>query len=350
MKPIIRNDGHRPHEPNQEGDPVEIRQMQYFLCLAEEKNVTRAARQLNIVQPALSMQIAKLEAELGQKLFDRSAQGMTLTSAGETLLRLTAPIIRDVEYARQEMAQLGGRVSGQVSVGLITSVAQSTMASSSAIVARRYPEITLSVCEGYTETLIDWVNSGQLDFALINVPRRRTPLAAHHLMDEEMVFACREGAPIKLPAKLRFDHIADFDLVLPSKRHGLRLILDEHAAAVGIDLRPRLELDTLPALCDVIATTNFATVLPTIALRQSLASGAIRAHRFGEQKIVRSIAWVHHPRRTVSVAAKAVLDVISHDLAEAAASASKFVEPASRRATSLGDKPRQRRSRRGTAS
>ena len=77
--------------------------MQYFLCLADEKNVTRAARRLNIVQPALSMQIAKLEAELGQKLFDRSVQGMTLTSAGEALVRLTAPIVRDAEYARQEI-------------------------------------------------------------------------------------------------------------------------------------------------------------------------------------------------------------------------------------------------------
>ncbi|MGY3614527.1 LysR family nitrogen assimilation transcriptional regulator [Bradyrhizobium sp. USDA 10063] len=328
---------------------MEIRQMRYFLCLAEEKNVTRAARQLNIVQPALSMQIAKLEAELGQKLFDRSAQGMTLTNAGETLLRLTAPIIRDVEYARQEMEQLGGRISGRVSVGLITSVAQSTMASSSATVANRYPEITLSACEGYTETLVDWVNTGQLDFALINVPRRRTPHAAHHVMDEEMIFACRKESPIKPPAKLRFDHIVDFDLVLPSKRHGLRLILDEHAAALGIDLRPRLELDTLPALCDVIATTDFATVLPTIALRQSLASGAIRAHRFNEQKIVRSIAWVHHPRRTVSVAAKAVLDVISHDLAQAAKAAREFVEPASRGATS-SSRRRRRPPRRKTTS
>ena len=328
---------------------MEIKQMQYFLCLAEEKNVTRAARRLNIVQPALSMQIARLEAELGQKLFDRSVHGMTLTSAGETLLRLTAPIVRDAEYARQEMAQLGGRISGRVSVGLITSVAQSTMASSSATVASRYPEIILSACEGYTETLIDWVNSGQLDFALINVPRRRTPLAAHQVIDEEMVFACRRNGPIKPPAKLRFDHIADFDLVLPSKRHGLRLILDEHAAAVGIDLRPRLELDTLPALCDVIATTNFATVLPTIALRQSLAGGTIRAHRFDEQRIVRSIAWVHHPRRTVSVAAKAVLDVISHDLAEAAASARTFVEPASHGSTSSSRKLRQRRRRRTTS-
>jgi LysR family nitrogen assimilation transcriptional regulator len=324
---------------------VEIKQMQYFLCLAEEKNVTRAARRLNIVQPALSMQVARLEAELGQKLFDRSVHGMTLTSAGEALLRLTAPIVRDAEYARQEMAQLGGRVSGRVSVGLITSVAQSTMASASATVASRYPEITLSCCEGYTETLVDWVNSGQLDFALINVPRRRTPLAAHQVMDEEMVFACRRNGPIKPPAKLRFDHIADFDLVLPSKRHGLRLILDEHAAAVGIDLSPRLELDTLPALCDVIATTNFATVLPTIALRQSLAGGTIRAHRFDEQRIVRSIAWVHHPRRTVSVAARAVLDVISNDLAEAAASARTFVQPASRGATSSSRKLSPRHSK-----
>jgi LysR family nitrogen assimilation transcriptional regulator len=328
---------------------VEIRQMQYFLCLAEEKNVTRAARQLNIVQPALSMQIAKLEAELGQKLFDRSVHGMTLTGAGEALLRLTAPIVRDAEYARQEMAQLGGRISGRVSVGLITSVAQSTMASSSATVSSRYPEIMLSACEGYTETLTDWVNSGQLDFALVNAPRRRIPLAAHHVMDEEMVFACRKKAPIKIPAKLRFDHVANFDLVLPSKRHGLRLILEEQAAAVGIDLRPRLELDTLPALCDVIATTDFATVLPTIALRQSLASGTIRAHRFDEQRIVRSIAWVHHPRRTVSVAAKAVLDVISHDLAEAAAAARTFVESASCGSTSSFRKLRQRPQRRTTS-
>ena len=328
---------------------VELRQMQYFLCLAEEKNVTRAARQLNIVQPALSMQIAKLEAEIGQKLFDRSVQGMTLTSAGEALVRLTAPIVRDAEYARQEMAQLGGRISGRVSVGLITSVAQSTMARSSATVASRYPEITLSVCEGYTETLVDWVNTGQLDFALINVPRRKTPLSAHHVLDEEMVFACRKDGPIKPPRRLRFDHIAKVDLVLPSKRHGLRLILDEHAAAIGIDLRPRLELDTLPALCDVIATTDFATVLPTIALRQSLASGCIRAHRFDEQRIVRSIAWVHHPRRAVSVAAKAVLDVVSHDLEQAAAVAREFVEPSAGGATSSPRKAR-RRSRRKTNS
>jgi LysR family transcriptional regulator, nitrogen assimilation regulatory protein len=322
------------HDAKEQEGAMEFRQMQYFLCLAEEKNVTRAARQLNIVQPALSMQIAKLEAMLGQKLFDRSIHGMTLTVAGEALSRLVSPIVRDVEYAKQEMAGLNGRLSGKVSVGLITSVAQSTMASSSATVANLYPEITLSACEGYTETLTDWVNSGQLDFALINVPRRRISLTTHHVMEEEMVFACQEDASIRLPAKLRFEHLADFDLVLPSKRHGLRIILEEHAATAGIELKPRLELDTLPALCDVVASTNLVTALPTIALQQSLANGKVRAHRFDQSGISRSIAWVHHPRRMVSAAARAVLDIIRSDLVEAARSASNYVQPATAAASS----------------
>jgi DNA-binding transcriptional LysR family regulator len=308
---------------------MEIRQMQYFLCLAELRSVTRAARQLNIVQPALSMQIAKLEAELGQRLFDRSVQGMTLTIAGESLLRHASTIVRDVEYAKQEIAQLGGRISGRVSVGLITSVAQSTMASSSATAAERYPDVRLSVCEGYTETLIDWVSSGQLDLALINVPRGRLSVPVHHIMDEEMVFACRKSGPIKPLGRLRFRDIANFDLVLPSRRHGLRMVLDDHAAAAGIELKPRLELDTLPALSNVIATTNLVTVLPTIALQRSLENGTVRAHRLSEPRIVRSIAWVHHPRRAVSGAARAVIDIISEDLAEAATAASQHIEPIS---------------------
>jgi DNA-binding transcriptional LysR family regulator len=326
---------------------MDLRQMQYFLCLAEEKNVTRAARQLNIVQPALSMQIAKLEAEFGQKLFDRNPHGISTTVAGDTLVRLVAPIVRDVEHAKQEMARLNGRISGRVSVGLITSVAQSTMASSSATVAREYPDITLSACEGYTETLTDWVNSGQLDFAIINVPRKRVSLASHHMMDEEMVLACRKEATVKIPAQLRFGHLAGLDLVMPSKRHGLRTILEEHAVAAGIELKPRLEIDTLPALCDVIATTNLVTVLPTIALQHVLATGAVRAHRFDEPRISRSIAWVHHPRRIISAAASAVLDIIQRDLAAAAASAAKYIIPSSlapttaKRRTASGSKPRK---------
>jgi DNA-binding transcriptional LysR family regulator len=307
---------------------MDFRQMQYFLALAEQKNVTRAARQLNIVQPALSMQVAKLEAEFDQKLFDRGGHGVTTTVAGDTLVRLVTPIVRDVEYAMQEMARLKGRIAGRVSIGLVTSVAQSTLAHSSAAVAEKYPDVELSACDGYTETLVDWVASGQLDIAIINVPRKRLALASHAILDEEMVFACRKDCALAVPARLRFQHLAHLDLVLPSKRHGLRMVLEDHAATAGIALKPRLELDTLPAICEVIASTDLATVLPTIALQPALAAGRVRAHRFVAPRIARSIAWVQHPRRAVSAAASAVLNIIQQDLVNAATSASRYVLPA----------------------
>src|SRR5882757_8952121 len=246
---------------------MELRQMQYFLCLAEEGNVTRAARQLNIVQPALSMQIAKLEAGFGRKLFHRGAHGVSLTPAGETLVRLVTPIVRDAEQANAEMAQLDGKVSGRVRIGLITSVAQSTLAPSFATIAQKYPDVELSACEGYTETLVEWVVSGQLDVAIINMPRRKIAIAMHHILDEEMVFGYRAASKLAVPRGLQFEQLPRFDLVIPSKRHGLRLVLDSRAAEAGIELKPRLEIDTLSAICEVVASTELVTVLPTIALR-----------------------------------------------------------------------------------
>ncbi|MFG1359674.1 LysR family transcriptional regulator [Xanthobacter pseudotagetidis] len=304
---------------------MDLRQMQYFLCLAETRHMTRAARQLNIVQPALSMQIARLETEFGQKLFDRGAHGVTPTMAGETLARLVSPILRDLEHAVQEMARLNGRISGRVVVGLLTSVAQSTLASSTAKVAARFPDVQLSACEAYTDTLLEWVASGQLDLAFINVPRKKPSLNASHVLDEDMVFACRRGATLSVPRDLMIEHLTRYDLVLPSRRHGLRNVLEEHAAEAGITLNPRLEIDTLPAICDVIATTELVTVLPTIALQQALAAEKVQAHRFRDRPMTRSIAVVHHPRRAMSAAAMAIVEIIRQDVIAAASSASQYV-------------------------
>ncbi|MBN8973661.1 MAG: LysR family transcriptional regulator [Rhizobiales bacterium] len=303
---------------------MDVRQMQYFLCLAQEGNVTRAARRLNIVQPALSMQVAKLEQSLGRKLFHRTAQGVSLTPAGETLLQIVDPILKDIDRAKEAMTQLDGKVSGRVSIGMITSAAQSTLPLSSATIAARYPDIHLLVCEGYTETMLEWVTAGQLDLAIVNMPSRRTPLAARHVLDEEMMLAHRTAIDLGLPKMVPCARLADLDLVIPSRRHGLRRILDEVAAEAGITLNPRLEIDTLSAVCEVVATTDLVTILPGIALQAMLAAGRIKARRLRAPTVVRSLAWVTNPRRAVSSAMSAVMEVISEDLQAAATSASRL--------------------------
>lgn len=302
---------------------MDVKQMQYFLCLAQEGNMTRAARRLNIVQPALSMQVARLEQSLGRRLFHRTAQGVSLTPAGETLLQIVDPILKDIDRAKEAMTQLDGKVSGRVSVGMITSAAQSTLSLSSATIAARYPDIHLLVCEGYTETMIEWVTAGQLDLAIVNMPSRRTTLDAQHVLDEEMMLAHGAAVALGLPKTAPYARLADLDLVIPSRRHGLRRILDEAATEAGITLKPRLEIDTLSAICEVVATTRLVTVLPGIALQAMLAAGRIRARRLKNPAVVRSVAWVTKPRRAMS-AMSAVMEVITSDLRAAATSASRL--------------------------
>lgn len=300
---------------------MDLRQMQYFLCVAQERNITRAARRLNIVQPALSMQIAKLEKSLGKQLFYRMAQGMSLTPAGEVLVHLIDPIIKDVERARDAMAQLDGKVSGRVSIGMITSAAQTTLPISTSKIAVQYPEIRLLVCEGYTDTMLEWVLAGQLDIAIVNAPPRGSSLAARHVLDEEMMVAYRAG--LILPRVVPFPSLNKFELVIPSRRHGLRRILDDAAEEAGFSFAPRLEIDTLPAICEVVAATDMVTVLPVMALHAPLAMGRIKARRL-KPLVTRSIACVTNPRRIVSSAMSAVMDIISTDLRAATVSASRL--------------------------
>jgi DNA-binding transcriptional LysR family regulator len=304
---------------------MDLKQMQYFLCLALEGSVTRAARQLNIVQPALSMQIAKLEKSLGKKLFYRASRGMSLTPAGEALAQRIGPIMTEIDRVRDEMAQLDGEVSGRVNIGMITSAAQSTLPASSAKISAKYPRIHLLVCEGYSETMLEWVTAGQLDIAIVNTPAPRLPPTAHHILDEEMMLAYGPSNKVALPKIVSFDRIESLDIVIPSRRHGLRRILDDAAADAGFSLKPRLEIDTLSAICEVVATTNLLTVLPGIALQSALAANKIRARRLRNPSIVRSVAWVTNPRRNVSAAMSAVMDIITEDLTSAAASASRQV-------------------------
>lgn len=304
---------------------MDLKQMQYFLCLAQEGNVTRAARQLNLVQPALSMQIAKLEKSLGKQLFYRASRGMSLTSAGEALAERIAPIMTDIDRVRDEIAQIDGKVSGRVSIGMITSVAQSTLPVSSASIAARYPEIRLLVCEGYSDTMLEWVTAGQLDIAIINAPVRRVTPTSRHILDEEMLLAHGATNRLALPKVASFDRLENLDLVIPSRRHGLRRILDDAAAEAGFNLKPRLEIDNLSAICEVIATTDLVTVLPGIVLRSTLAERRIKARRLRNPSIIRSVACVTNPRRNVTAAMTAVMDIVARDLSKAAASAARLV-------------------------
>ncbi|MFM0337321.1 LysR family transcriptional regulator [Paraburkholderia fungorum] len=289
---------------------MDLRQIEYFVALFEDGSVTRAAKRLGIVQSALSMQIGRLEKELGQALFERGAHGMSPTPAGGRMYKLFVPILSDIAGARDELLHRESEISGHVSLGLISSIAESVLAQAMMRFHERYPHVQVTISVGYSATLIDWVSSGQLDAAIINSPRNKLRLNTEPLLDEEMVLITSRRQNSPLPPGLELSRLQDFELVLPTRRHGLRNVLDEVTRQAGIVLTPKFEIDALNAIVELVATTRFAAVLPSVVVQRAVRDGRVDMCPVGTPPIARRVVRISPAERPLGAAVQVLIDTI----------------------------------------
>jgi DNA-binding transcriptional LysR family regulator len=299
---------------------MDLRQISYFVALYEEGSVTRAAERVHVVQPALSMQIAKLERELGQILFDRQPKAVVPTVAGRALHRRVRPILDDVAAAHAAMARLSTAVSGRVTAGILSSLTMSVVPSVLLRFAEAHPDVEVSLADGTTSSFIASVGDGSLDLAVINRPERPLGLVVEALCAEEMVLVGGRDTALPVPLPLRPRDLARFDLLLPSSRNGLRSALDLRLRADGVALSPKLELDLVPAIAEVVTRSALFTILPAIAVSRPLADGSLRAYRIGEPSLVRQLAIVHRRDMPLSRAATEFVAILTEELAAATTS------------------------------
>lgn len=288
---------------------MDFRQLQYFLTLYEEGSMTKAASRLNVVQPAISMQVAKLEDEVDRKLFTRSTRGMTPTPAGRQMYQLFRPIMADFARARALIHQTDGELSVHLAIGVIASVAQGVMANVIADYSTHHPRVTLSVSDGYTPTLCQAVTKGELDAAIINQPRRRLSLDIHPVLSEDFVLAT---GPLhkRIGESISLRQVAKLKLVLPTRYHGQRDILDSFALAEGLELNPAIEIDSMNAILQLVETTDVATILPRIVARGPTSTGRLKVHKIVDPSLTRQVVCVTHPRRPPSPAASALIALL----------------------------------------
>jgi LysR family transcriptional regulator, nitrogen assimilation regulatory protein len=295
---------------------MDLRQIQYFICLFEEGTVTRAARRLNIVQPALSMQIAKLEEGLGQQLFERTKQGMVPTAAARQMYRLFLPIMRDFSHARDQVMCTDGEINGHVNIGLIASITEGVLAETLSAFSAKHPNVGVTVADGYSTTLTDWVSGGQIDAAIINKPRRHLSLNVEHIVDEDLVLITSARHSAALPASLTLRQIPALGLVLvlPTRQHGLRGVIDSFAQHEDVDLAPTFEVDSLVTTVKLVERTQLATILPRIAVHQRLADGSLQSHAIVSPRLIRQVVSISHPRRPLSPATTAFLGMLTDQI------------------------------------
>ena len=145
---------------------MEIHQLRYFVAVAEEGSFSRAAAKVRVAQPSLSQQIRKLEAEVGQPLFDRLPRSVVLTEAGRCLIDYARQILASIGDARRCVDELKGEIAGKVAVGAIPTIAPYVLPELVVTFQKHYPDVTLEIVEDVTKGVTRRIDAGELDVAL----------------------------------------------------------------------------------------------------------------------------------------------------------------------------------------
>lgn len=261
--------------------------------------MTAAARRMHIVQPALSAQIAKLEAELGQNLFIRHRKGITPTEAGLRMYQLYRPLLDDWKRAREEMLTQSEGLSGKLRIGMIGSLMETILSGVLIAFSQRHPRVQVNVTNG---PLLDWVSEQQIELAIMDKPPGSLGLHIEPLFDEPLVLVGPADSSLP-PGSVAMQQASRLPLILTGPKHGLRIIIDNALAGSGILLQPSLEVDSMPAILSVLAEARLYSLLPTLLANQISTDARYQVWTVHSPSIARQTSLIHHPKYPLSPAA-----------------------------------------------
>ncbi|MFT3965063.1 MAG: LysR family transcriptional regulator [Sphingobium sp.] len=254
---------------------MEIRRLSYFVRIAEDGSLTRAAGLLRIAQSALSRQMRLLEEELGTALFERTARGMRLTGEGTQLLASVAGPLRELELAIQAVRTGPGAMEANLAIGLPPGMAE-LMATPLAVSLRAaFPNIRFRVVEGPTGGLVDWLARGMIDFALLEETARNGLLEEQKLLSLPFLLvgpADERGAP---GAPVPLEEALARKLVVPSHHLGMRATIDDAAIRAQARLDIGFEADAARLIRDLVQAGMGHALLPEPYARDAIARGAL---------------------------------------------------------------------------
>ncbi len=290
---------------------MDVAQLKTLIHVAELGSLSKAADRLRIAQPALSRQIRLLEKELGATLFERHGRGMVITAVGREVLDHAARIMAELEAIRHVSSNGATSFTGQVSIGTTPTVAEIVTVPLVRKIKQAHPQLSVRLSSAFTGHLLDWLQRGELEIAVSYDPQPIRSLRIVPVMMEQLFLVSARGRGLTMDRPIRFVTLKDEDLVLPSRRHGLRVIMEECARSAGIDLLASVEADSFGAMIDLVRNGVGTTVLPLAPIHGLVESGALCAAPLIEPMPERKLVLAYPADRPVSAAARFVADTFT---------------------------------------
>lgn len=240
---------------NSEDQGVDVKQLFYFVRVAELGSFTRASIVLDVAQPALSRQVRLLEVEVRQNLLVRNGRGITLTEAGKVLLEHSRGVLHQMERLREELSRVRGSLAGSVAIGLPPTLGRILAVPLTRAFKQLMPDATLSINEGLSKTMQESLLTGQLDIGLLYNAFPTPGIELRPLLQDELLLVQRRDAECEEPTEepVELADLAGYPLVIPGRPNAIRMHVE--TALVNINVQPRIamEVNSVATILDLVA-------------------------------------------------------------------------------------------------
>jgi LysR family transcriptional regulator, nitrogen assimilation regulatory protein len=292
---------------------VDIRQLRYFVAIADQRSMSLASEKLGVAQPSLSHHVMRVEEELGVQLMVRSTRGVTLTESGQRLYAHALTIIKAVELAVSDLRDQAGELAGPVSFAFPSSVGNILMAPLAETVRNEFPKIVLRAMDAMSGQVQAWLTEGAIDFGIFYDVNGAPHLEVRPLLVEDLFLAAArdswQGAVGKNgiarePITLR--ECSRLALILPQRAHCLRELTERVAEAQSLQLDVVMEVDCLSRIKTLVARGCGYSLLAHAAAHEELERGELVLVPISEPAMRRTVYIASNPARPVKRAAREV--------------------------------------------
>lgn len=296
---------------------MDLKQLEYFVRVAEMGSFTRASISLDVAQPALSRQIRLLEVELRQNLLTRNGRGAVPTEAGKLLLEHGRGILHQVQLTREELGAARGALAGRVSIGLPPSLSKLITVPLVLAFREHLPQAQLTLTEGFSVQMHEGLRLGNLDMAVLYNPGQSTELEMSTLDEDELSLISHnpqttgKGKRAKPAPAISLKDVADLPLILPSRPNAFRILIEGEMMAIGRRPDVMLEVDGLNAILNLVKEGMGHAVLPSYTLSNFDNPDTFTVQSIHSPRIMSQLMLVWSARRPTTQTQRKAMDLVS---------------------------------------
>jgi len=295
---------------------MRLRQLRFLVAVVEEGSFTAAASRVHATQSGISAQIKLLEESLNTTLFERSVSGVVPTQAGTLAYQRATRILRETTALVSDINALEDSPSGHVSAGLMPTTTRSVVAPVLEKFANRYPNIEVKVEEAYSGQLCAGVISGRLDFAIVPPSNLSDGLRASPLESDVEVFVTAPNPQRKHLTPVDLTRIEPLKLILPGPDNARRTRMDECIRSYNLPVDRIMELDAMMATLDLVARSDWTTILPGCLVIDDVGSTERSLHPISEPMMSLDYVLIEQASMTLSAPAQLLSAALQTELTE----------------------------------